>query len=141
VGLALQGMRVRLSIQALKARHSKAQGASPGNGMRSNQPCKGGTGFPKKKPVPPLQGWFQNLPDPGFHPGLCCCALSALGFIFSSLEAYSQQSRSKKHAALAGTAALPANRKIRMPVPRFSTLKTMVMRENQKSSIFAPVSY
>jgi len=32
----------------------------------------------------------------GFHPGLCCCALSALGFVFSSLEAYSQQSRSKK---------------------------------------------
>jgi hypothetical protein len=44
----------------------------------------------------------------GFHPGLCCCALSALGFVFSSLEAHSQQSRSKKYAALAGTVALPA---------------------------------
>jgi len=31
--IALKGMRVKLSIQALKARHSKAQGASPGNGM------------------------------------------------------------------------------------------------------------
>jgi hypothetical protein len=41
----------------------------------------------------------------GFHPGLCCCALSALGFVFSSLEAYSQQSRSKKYAALAVPAA------------------------------------
>jgi hypothetical protein len=47
--------------------------------------------------VPPLQGWFHNRPNPGFHPGLCCCALSALGFIFSSLEAYSQQSRRKTY--------------------------------------------
>ena len=31
------------------------------------------------------------------RPGLCCCALSALGFVFSSLEAHSQQSRSKKY--------------------------------------------
>jgi hypothetical protein len=87
---ALKGMRVKLSIPALKARHSKAQGASPGNGMRSNQPCKGGTAA-----VPPLQGWFHNRPDPGFQPGLCCCALSAPGFVFSSLEAYSQQNRRK----------------------------------------------
>jgi hypothetical protein len=55
--------------------------------------------------VPPLQGWFRNRPNPGFQPGLCYCALSALGFIVSSLEAYSQQRRRKKYAALADPAA------------------------------------
>jgi hypothetical protein len=35
---AAKGMRVKLSIQALKARNSKTQGESPGNGMGSNQP-------------------------------------------------------------------------------------------------------
>jgi hypothetical protein len=38
-----------------------------------------------------------QTPDPGFHPGLCCCALSALGFVFSSLKAHAPQSRSKKY--------------------------------------------
>jgi hypothetical protein len=53
-----------------------------------------------------LQGWFHNRPNPGFYPELYCCALSAVGFVFSALEAYSQQSRSKKYAALGETPAL-----------------------------------
>jgi hypothetical protein len=120
--IALKGRRVKLSIQALKARHIKAQGASPGNSMGSNQPCKGGTAA-----VPPLQGWFHNRPNPGFHPGLCCCALSALGFIFSSLEAYSQRSRRKKYAAL----AVPAAKAGETPALRPSMPETAELHEGK----------
>jgi hypothetical protein len=41
---------VQKQALALKARHSKAQGASPGKNRGPNQPCKGGT-----PAVPPLQ--------------------------------------------------------------------------------------
>jgi hypothetical protein len=35
----------------------------------------------ERRRTAPLQGWFQNRPNPGFHPGLCCCALLALGLV------------------------------------------------------------
>jgi len=41
-------MRVKLSIQALKARHSKAQGETLGKRCGPIKPCKGGTGSPGK---------------------------------------------------------------------------------------------
>jgi hypothetical protein len=80
-------VQLEVRLKALKARNSKAQGASPGVTMEQwIKPCKGETG--RCAALTGLNG--KSIPNPGFrllrslHPGLCCLALSALEIISCS---------------------------------------------------------
>ena len=68
---------------ALKARSSKAQGASPGI-RHSPEISPERAAQLRSFAASPFQGFYHGCSNPGFrllrslHPGLCCSALSAL---------------------------------------------------------------